>query len=124
LLIVARTDAEAANLLDTNIDPRDHVFILGTTNPNLPALADLIRLATDKFERTQNPEVYNKQLATLEEHFPTLAHHVQEVWKFQDRIATAKTKVQPTKDFEIGEKEAIGALSSEWGKEAGLITYY
>jgi len=32
-LVVARTDAEAANLLASNIDPRDHPFILGATNP-------------------------------------------------------------------------------------------
>jgi isocitrate lyase len=31
LLIVARTDAEAATLLDSNIDPRDHPFIKGAT---------------------------------------------------------------------------------------------
>jgi len=31
LVIVARTDAEAATLLDNNIDPRDHPYILGAT---------------------------------------------------------------------------------------------
>ncbi|EER04351.1 Isocitrate lyase, putative [Perkinsus marinus ATCC 50983] len=34
-IIVARTDAEAATLLDTNIDPRDHSFIVGASNPNV-----------------------------------------------------------------------------------------
>lgn len=33
-LVVARTDSEAATLLTTNIDARDHAFILGSTNPN------------------------------------------------------------------------------------------
>mmetsp|Transcript_17168 Transcript_17168/g.20221 ORF Transcript_17168/g.20221 Transcript_17168/m.20221 type:complete len:556 (-) Transcript_17168:187-1854(-) len=33
-LIVARTDSEAANLLDSNIDPRDQWQILGTTDIN------------------------------------------------------------------------------------------
>ena len=32
-IIVARTDAEAATLLDNNVDPRDHPFILGATVP-------------------------------------------------------------------------------------------
>lgn len=32
-IIIARTDAESATLLDNNIDKRDHPFILGTTNP-------------------------------------------------------------------------------------------
>jgi isocitrate lyase len=38
-IIVSRTDAEAATLITSNIDRRDHPFILGSTNPNLPALA-------------------------------------------------------------------------------------
>jgi isocitrate/methylisocitrate lyase len=35
-LIVARTDAEAANLLDGCDDERDQPFILGVTNPSVP----------------------------------------------------------------------------------------
>ncbi|GMN58125.1 hypothetical protein TIFTF001_027214 [Ficus carica] len=34
-VLVARTDAEAANLIQTNVDRRDHQFILGATNPHL-----------------------------------------------------------------------------------------
>ncbi|OWZ70369.1 isocitrate lyase [Cryptococcus neoformans] len=41
-LVVCRTDSEAATLLSTNIDPRDHSFILGSTNPSLPPLNDLM----------------------------------------------------------------------------------
>lgn len=36
-LIVARTDAEAANLLESRGDERDQPFILGATNVNLPS---------------------------------------------------------------------------------------
>ena len=39
-LIIARTDAEAAKLLNNNIDARDHPFILGSTNPDLPPFID------------------------------------------------------------------------------------
>ncbi|XP_028808388.1 isocitrate lyase 2 [Neltuma alba] len=34
-VLVARTDAEAATLIQSNIDTRDHQFILGVTNPSL-----------------------------------------------------------------------------------------
>jgi isocitrate lyase len=34
-LAVARTDAEAATLLSSNVDERDHAFILGSTNASL-----------------------------------------------------------------------------------------
>ncbi|TKX20662.1 isocitrate lyase [Elsinoe australis] len=42
LLAVARTDSEAATLITTTIDPRDHAFILGSTNPALQPLNDLM----------------------------------------------------------------------------------
>lgn len=45
LLAIARTDAEAATLISTTIDPRDHAFILGTTNSNLQPLNDLMLAA-------------------------------------------------------------------------------
>lgn len=37
-LVIARTDSEAATLITTNIDERDHPFILGSTNASLRPL--------------------------------------------------------------------------------------
>ncbi|KAH7295727.1 hypothetical protein KP509_27G062700 [Ceratopteris richardii] len=47
-LLIARTDAEAATLLQSNIDKRDHCFILGATNSALDGqhLAILLNEAT------------------------------------------------------------------------------
>ncbi|KAJ9622224.1 isocitrate lyase 1 [Knufia peltigerae] len=42
LLAVARTDSEAATLITTTIDHRDHAFILGSTNKDLQPLNDLM----------------------------------------------------------------------------------
>lgn len=42
LLAVARTDSEAATLITSTIDPRDHGYILGMTNPALQPLNDLM----------------------------------------------------------------------------------
>lgn len=44
-LVIARTDSEAATLITSNIDPRDHAFILGSTNPDLLPLNDLMLAA-------------------------------------------------------------------------------
>ncbi|KAJ3202294.1 isocitrate lyase 1 [Clydaea vesicula] len=41
-VIVARTDAEAADLLTSNIDKRDHPFIVGSTNPDQEALVNVM----------------------------------------------------------------------------------
>jgi len=45
LLAVARTDSEAATLITSTIDPRDHPFILGMTNSTLQPLNDLMMAA-------------------------------------------------------------------------------
>ncbi|KMP02001.1 isocitrate lyase [Coccidioides immitis RMSCC 2394] len=42
LLAIARTDSEAATLITSTIDPRDHAFVVGSTNPNLEPLNDLM----------------------------------------------------------------------------------
>ncbi len=44
-IIVARTDAEAATLITSTIDPRDHPFIIGTTNASIKPLADVMAAA-------------------------------------------------------------------------------
>jgi isocitrate lyase len=45
LLVVARTDSEAATLITSTIDPRDHSFILGATNPDLQPLNHVMIVA-------------------------------------------------------------------------------
>lgn len=42
LLAVARTDSEAATLITSTIDPRDHHYIMGITNPAVQPLSELM----------------------------------------------------------------------------------
>jgi isocitrate lyase len=56
-IIVARTDGEAATLLDNNIDKRDHPFILGATVPGTVSLNKIIEAATS---RSASPEEIQK----------------------------------------------------------------
>merc|ERR1719463_589004 len=48
LVIVARTNAEAATLLDSNIDPIDHPHIKGATVPGVESLAEATRNGTSE----------------------------------------------------------------------------
>jgi isocitrate lyase len=48
LIIVARTDAEAATMIDSNIDPIDHPHIKGATVPGVEYLNEAMRKGTDK----------------------------------------------------------------------------
>jgi isocitrate lyase len=47
LVVVARTDAEAATMIDSNIDPIDHPHIKGATVPGVETLAEAMRAKTD-----------------------------------------------------------------------------
>ncbi|KAL8290220.1 hypothetical protein RQP46_003159 [Phenoliferia psychrophenolica] len=44
-LAIARTDAEAATLISSNVDERDHPFILGSTNESIGHLVDAMNTA-------------------------------------------------------------------------------
>merc|ERR1719478_832384 len=52
MILVARTDAEAATLLDSNIDPIDHPHIKGATVPGVETLGEATRTGTgDTWEK-------------------------------------------------------------------------
>merc|ERR1740121_1202266 len=48
LVVVARTDAEAATMIDSNIDPIDHPHIKGATVAGVEPLYEAIKKGTDK----------------------------------------------------------------------------
>merc|ERR1712176_1173327 len=48
LVVVVRTDAEAATMIDSNIDPIDHSHIKGATVPGVEPLYEAIKKGTDK----------------------------------------------------------------------------
>lgn len=48
LLAVARTDSEAATLITSTIDYRDHYFIVGSTNPDIPSLIEVTSRAEEQ----------------------------------------------------------------------------
>lgn len=52
-VIVARTDAEAATLLDSNMDGRDHPFILGVTVPGMKSLQETINSSPNSDRASQ-----------------------------------------------------------------------
>lgn len=59
LLAVARTDSEAATLITSTIDHRDHFFIVGATNPDVPELSQLMADA-------EAQGIYGDKLAKIE----------------------------------------------------------
>lgn len=66
-MAVARTDAEAATLISSTIDPRDHAYIMGSTNPALQPLSELMH-AAEQAGKT------GSQLQAIEDNWVEQAH--------------------------------------------------
>ncbi|KAI1133377.1 isocitrate lyase [Nemania abortiva] len=92
LLAIARTDAEAATLITTTIDPRDHAFIIGSTNPNLQPLNDLM-VAAEQAGKT------GEQLQAIEDAWMKEANLKRFDEAVADAIMTSRTLV--------GDKKAL-----------------
>lgn len=66
-IIVARTDAEAATLLDNNNDSRDHAFILGATNLKVPPYKTCALAVQRLFHECGHKDVLGHLLFALDE---------------------------------------------------------
>ncbi|XP_071723213.1 isocitrate lyase [Rutidosis leptorrhynchoides] len=67
-VLVARTDAVGANLIQSNIDSRDHQFILGATNPHLKGKSLASLLAEAQAAGKSGPE-----LQAIEDNWTSMA---------------------------------------------------
>ncbi|MCA9395199.1 MAG: fructose-bisphosphate aldolase class I [Candidatus Omnitrophica bacterium] len=85
LLIIARTDAEAAKLLQSLEDPSDHYMVKGVTRRNMPSLASLIRLVRRELRIVSGtPE---EAVESIRKDFPTLAEGVERIWSLRGEVA-------------------------------------
>ncbi|XP_068644637.1 isocitrate lyase-like [Aristolochia californica] len=97
-LLVARTDAVAANLIQTNVDTRDHQFILGATNPKLKGKC-LATIMADAMAAGKN----GLELQAIEDEWVAMAG----LKSFSDGVKDA------IRSFNIGEEEKWRRLN-EW----------
>lgn len=115
-VIVSRTDAEAAKLLTTNIDPRDHPFILGSTNPALEV--SLARL----MNKAEAEGKFGDQLNEIESNWIKQAG----LKTYGEAVAEALQKSNPEKVTEwlakqgdLGHEDAV-----EFAKSLGADIYW
>eukprot|EP00127_Corallochytrium_limacisporum_P006527 Clim_evm58s229 gene=Clim_evmTU58s229 len=113
LIIVARSDAEAATLLNNNVDPRDHCFIYGSTNPNLKGLNEQLRIWREEGKS-------GAELAKLEQGWVKEAN----MKLYPDAVAEELEKAGKTAEAAKFKKEAFGkglpemqALAKQYGAE-------
>ncbi|KAF7165930.1 hypothetical protein CNMCM5623_009922 [Aspergillus felis] len=109
LLAIARTDSEAATLITSTIDYRDHGFIVGSTNPNLQPLNDLM-VAGEQAGKS------GEELQAIEDQWIAQAG----LKLFNDAVVdTIKQGVNVNKDALI--KEYLTAVKGKSNSEARAI---
>ena len=120
-IIVARTDAEAATLLDSAADERDQPFVLGVTRRNLPPykaayLAVLRRLTDAGVEGANGHLLYA---------VPEAKYAQADAWLEASGVAdaiAAALAANPAAPGRVAE-EATDAFVEAWQAAAGLCTY-
>ncbi len=125
-LIVARTDAESATLLDGRSDERDQPFILGATNvSHVPSFKVAFLGILRRFQKAGIEELSGHQLyATSEEEYAAA-----DAWL--DEVGLGKLLTEAIADYEKSGKVAVDAALDKvfdryvdvWQAEAGVKTY-
>ncbi len=124
-IIVARTDAEAANLLDSRGDERDQPFILGSTNVNMPTykaafLALLRRLYRHGLSELNGHLLY----ATSDEELAAADAWLDRTGlSAQVAEAVAAFKKSPGASPDALFDSLASRMLEAWETEAGLETY-
>src|SRR6201993_2403049 len=123
-IIVARTDAEAANLIDTRADERDQPFLLGATNLKIPSYKSCVLAVMRRFYDMGVTELNGHLLYSL----PDGEYASADAWLERHGIAELITVAAGHPDHE---QQSIDAVFDEieskfvdaWQDDAGLMTY-
>jgi isocitrate lyase len=123
-IIVARTDAEAANLLDSRADERDQPFLLGTTNLRIPSYKSCFLAMVRRFYESGFKELNGHLLYAL----PAGEYATADAWLERHGVAELIKNAAASPDHA---QESIDAVFDEieskfvdaWQLDAGLMTY-
>ncbi|MFZ1162376.1 isocitrate lyase/phosphoenolpyruvate mutase family protein, partial [Mycobacterium sp.] len=123
-IIVARTDAEAANLLDSRADERDQPFLLGTTNLKIPSYKSCFLAMVRRFYESGFKELNGHLLYAV----PAGQYDAADSWLERNGIVELITKAAASPDHA---QQSIDAVFDEieskfvdaWQLDAGLMTY-
>lgn len=127
-IIVARTDAEAANLIDSRADERDQPFLLGATNLQIPSYKSCFLAMVRRFHEKGMTELNGHLLYAL----PEGEYATAEAWLERQGLLnlideTAAAWRDGTADSASSVDAAFDAVESRfvdaWQDDAGLNTY-
>ncbi len=124
-IIVARTDAEAANLVESRSDERDQPFLLGATNLKIPPYKACFLAMVRRFYESGVTELNGHLLYAL----PEGEYAAADAWLERHGIAAAITEAAGVwKDNRSGSLDALfdkveSRFVEAWQDDAGLETY-
>src|SRR6201996_9215812 len=123
-IIVARTDAEAANLIDSRADERDQPFLLGATNLKVPAYKACFLAMVRRFYDAGFTELNGHLLYAL----PDGEYAAADAWLERHGIADLIGKAAANPDHAQVSIDAVfdeveSKFVDAWQVDAGLMTY-
>ncbi|MGV0813094.1 isocitrate lyase ICL2 [Mycolicibacterium boenickei] len=122
-IIVARTDAEAANLIDSRADERDQPFLLGATNLSVPTYKSCFLAMVRRFYDLGVTDLNGHLLYAL----PDGEYATAEAWL--ERAGIMNTIADAVKGHRAGDSvdalfdKVESAFVDAWQDDAGLNTY-
>ena len=123
-IIVARTDAEAANLLDSRADERDQPFLLGTTNLKIPSYKSCFLAMVRRFYNAGFHELNGHLLYALPEGEYATADSWLERHGIAELIAGAAASPDHAQEsIDAAFDEIESKFVDAWQNDAGLMTY-
>ncbi len=124
-IIVARTDAEAANLIDSRADERDQPFLLGVTNLNIPSYKACFLALVRRFYELGVKELNGHLLYALADGEYAAATAWLERQGIQGLISDAVNAWRENGKKSIDDlfDQVESRFVAAWEDDAGLITY-
>jgi isocitrate/methylisocitrate lyase len=124
-IIVARTDAEAANLIDSRADERDQPFLLGATNLNIPSYKACFLAMVRRFYELGVKDLNGHLLYALPEGEYAEATAWLERQGIQGLISDAVNawRENGTKSIDDLFDQVESRFVAAWEDDAGLMTY-
>ncbi|MCV7236480.1 isocitrate lyase, partial [Mycobacterium branderi] len=124
-IIVARTDAEAANLIDSRADERDQPFLLGATNLKVPPYKSCFLAMVRRFYESGVTELNGHLLYAL----PEGEYAVADAWL--QRQGIVDLIAEQAAAWRNGKEHSLDALFDKveskfvdaWQDDASLDTY-
>jgi isocitrate lyase len=124
-IVVARTDAESATLLDGRSDDRDQPFILGATNLSLPTFKAAFLAILRQFQRAGVEELSGHELYALCDEELEAADAWLDRGGFVKAIATAAADLRrgAVSSVDAALERVFDTFVDVWQHEAGVSTY-